>query len=63
MKKQEETKQTELAAKAAEYKAMQAQAENVRCLLLICLPYSCLRFLKSIFIVAVPLEEYNVRVA
>ncbi|KAH9784047.1 AAA domain-containing protein [Citrus sinensis] len=30
MKKQEETKQTELAAKAAEYKAMQAQAENER---------------------------------
>lgn len=30
MKKQEETKQTELAAKVAEYKAMQAQAENER---------------------------------
>lgn len=30
MKKQEETKQTELTAKAAEYKAMQAQAENER---------------------------------
>ena len=63
MKKQEETKQTELTAKAAEYKAMQAQAENVRCLLLIRLPYSCLWFLKSIFLVVVPLEEYNVRVA
>jgi ATPase family AAA domain-containing protein 3A/B len=30
MKKQEETRQTELEAKAAEFKAMQAQAETVR---------------------------------
>lgn len=29
MKKQEETRQAEIAAKAAEFKAMQAQAENV----------------------------------
>ena len=29
MKKQEETRQTELAAKAAEFKAMQAQSETV----------------------------------
>lgn len=30
MKKQEETRQTELSAKAAEFKALQAQAETVR---------------------------------
>ena len=30
IKQQEETKQTEFAAKAQEYKAMQAQAETVR---------------------------------
>jgi ATPase family AAA domain-containing protein 3A/B len=30
MKKQEETRQTELEAKAAEFKAMQAQSETVR---------------------------------
>lgn len=34
IKQKEETKQTEFAAKGQEYKAMQAQAETVRALLL-----------------------------
>lgn len=57
MKKQEETKQVELAANAAEYKGLQAEAKNLKWLLLNCDPYSCLRFLKNIFLVVVALEE------
>lgn len=60
MKKQEETKQVEqveLAANAAEYKGLQAEAKNLKWLLLNYDPYSCLRFLKNIFLVVVALEE------
>lgn len=44
MKKQEETRQTELSAKAAEFKAMQAQAETVSLIFVVYASATCCFF-------------------